>query len=487
MYAKRSARSRGASGIGRFGQVVVLCALASAFAGCSEAVIQQYTRLGKWTRPPEQSRIISGNPAADQAAYDSATESFTEADWNILERIAPRPVWERIGAARAKLLSQDKKDDEPAGDGDAIVTGVVRRAGAGEVARRCTITPLGDKKLRIVYPMQHYGGVTAHSARAGGTDRRTISVKPVDLKPVVDLVTRQLAGKGVCTALQSENTLVIECAEAAKSGVLELLGQIDVPPRQVEISARIFEVKHDFDFQLGAKTIVQHVASDNTQSLAGAFNPKAFLDSLTNAALGDFAYQGSTMRLFQAFGQSGLSADITFQALADTGYIKEVASPRMTVVAGRTGYVLAGQELPISSARVSNNNIVTEKTTYKPIGVQLYITPQNIGDSEVRMHVLTVVSAVAGFGPKMAMNTTESAQATVNPIIDSREAETDVTVPDGDTLVMGGLRTVRHITRERKIPGLGDLAFFEWLFKSHRSQRQLTDLYFFVTPRIIRE
>ena len=485
MYAKRSAR-KSIPGIGRYGAGVVLCALLSAAAGCSDAVIKQYTRLGNWTAGPEKSRIISGTPAADQTAYAAAGQSFTEADWQILEKIAPRPIWERIASAREKHLRQ-ADPDKPDGQGDAIVTGPIRRVSATDVAGYCTITPQADKKLRIIYPVQHCGGVTASSAYAGGTDRRAISVKPVDLKPVVDLVNRQLAGKGTCTVLGNENTLVIECEEAAKDGVLELLSQIDVPPRQVEISARIFEVRHDFDFQLGAKSVLQHVASDNTQSVAGTFNPKAFLDSLTQTALGDFAYQGSTMRLLQVFGQSGLSADITFQALAETGYVKEVASPRMTVVAGRTGYMLAGQELPISSARLSNDNIITEKTTYKPIGVQLYITPQNIGDGDVRMHVLTVVSAVAGFGPQMAMNTSESAQATVNPVIDSREAETDVTVPDGDTLVMGGLRTVRHVTRERKIPGLGDVAFLEWLFKSHRSQRQLTDLYFFVTPRIIRD
>ena len=101
------------------------------------------------------------------------------------------------------------------------------------------------------------------------------------------------------------------------------------------------------------------------------------------------------------------------------------------------------------------------------------------------MHVVTVVSAVSGFSPRKNMNRTDSLQGVINPIIDSREAETSVVVPNGDTLVIGGLRMIRHVTRERKIPGLGDVAVLEWLFKNHRSQRELSDLYFFVTPRII--
>ena len=101
------------------------------------------------------------------------------------------------------------------------------------------------------------------------------------------------------------------------------------------------------------------------------------------------------------------------------------------------------------------------------------------------MHVVTVVSATAGFAPLPTLSGIQSSQLLVNPILDSREAETAVTVADGNTLVIGGLRQARKITRESKIPGLGDVKFMEWLFKSHRSQRQLTDLYFFVTPRLL--
>ena len=49
----------------------------------------------------------------------------------------------------------------------------------------------------------------------------------------------------------------------------------------------------------------------------------------------------------------------------------------MTVAVGQTGYMLAGQELPIQSANIVNNALQTT-TSYKPVGVQLYITPQAI-------------------------------------------------------------------------------------------------------------
>ena len=101
------------------------------------------------------------------------------------------------------------------------------------------------------------------------------------------------------------------------------------------------------------------------------------------------------------------------------------------------------------------------------------------------MHVLTSVTAISGFAPLVTMSGGTASEMLTNPVIDSREAETFVTVPNSSTLVMGGMRMIRTVVRERKIPGLADIKFLEWLFKSHRSQNEVTDLYFFIQPRII--
>jgi pilus assembly protein CpaC len=102
----------------------------------------------------------------------------------------------------------------------------------------------------------------------------------------------------------------------------------------------------------------------------------------------------------------------------------------------------------------------------------------------VKLHTISIVSSIAGFSMTPSLTGKNHTQGIVNPIIESREAETAVTVEDGDTLVISGLRMIRTTTRENKIPGLGDVPVFGALFKSERSQQQLTDLYFFVTPTL---
>jgi type II secretory pathway component GspD/PulD (secretin) len=262
--------------------------------------------------------------------------------------------------------------------------------------------------------------------------------------------------------------------------VLTMLNDLDKPAKQVEITAKVFEVNRDFDFQQGTELVLNRLASSGGQNLNSTFSAKRFLDAIKMPTAAPV--QGSVLHLMQAFQSAGVSVDVSFQLLAEAGLITVVSSPRMTVAVGQTGYLLAGQEIPIQSTNVVNN-VVQVATTYKPVGVQLYITPEAAGIDRVKLHTISIVSSVSGFSPLPTM--TGGATPLLNPVIDSREAETAVTVDDGSTLVISGLRMMRTTTRENKIPGLGDIPGFGWLFKNHHSQQEQTDLYFFITPTLL--
>jgi type II secretory pathway component GspD/PulD (secretin) len=448
-------------------------------AGCTESA-EQYTRFGGWSsggRDKPAQGIISGNPGRDGSAYAASEEVLSEHDWKQLEKIAPRPIWEKIHRLR-RLFAEDRpKDGEEAGYGPKTEEELKPVQGVRTMK-------LPDGRIRMFYTLKHYGGASINSRRDGGTDRMSIQLRPADLKPAVSVLQEHLGKKGTVRALPTENKLVITCPAEEKDGVLQVLSGIDSPARQVEITARIFEVSHDFDFQYGARTILEHLASTEEQSLTSTFNTKAFLEASQSADPGT-GFQGAVFTLMKVFEDAGVTLEASFEALVDTGLVKMVSSPRMTVRAGKTGYVLAGQELPIQSGKISNDKLVSQKVTYKPVGVQLYITPKNIGPDGVDLHVVTIVSAISGFAPLAGIGEREGSTSVINPILDVREAETEVGVKQGDTLVLGGLRVIRTVTRERKLPGLGDIEGMEWLFKNHRTQNRINDLYFFVTPRIV--
>ena len=413
-------------------------------------------------------------------AYDAARRDLSSAQWEILERYAPRSVWERIfehrddvQAARRAVMASRAAPEKP----------TTRPVKLPDVPTET----LADGQIQMYYRIRHYGGVGVKTSRAAGLTRRTVTVTPGDMTTLAALVTKRLAGKGTVSALPADQALVITCAPAMKQSVLELLVRIDAPTPQVEITARIFEVQHDMDFQMGVNLLLRYAGSSPDAFGAGArLSAEDFANRVTDPAVtGNMVDPSAAMRIVDTFGSSGWSTDVTLQAMARTGLIKLVSSPRMTVTVGNTGYVLAGQELPIQSAIEANNNLIAQQITYKPVGVQLYVTPQVIGTDSVKLHVVTVASEVTGFQALAGIG--GASVPVVNPIFDTREAESYVTVPDKSALVIGGLRRVRTITRENKIPLLGDIPYLGWLFKSHRSQTQITDLYFFVTPRIIRQ
>lgn len=461
------------------GPAAAAVCLAALLCGCSDS-IREYTSLKRLLPESEKPLVLSGNPERDGRAAAAAGEELSEADWRVLEKIAPRSIWRRIMEAQA--AAKNRAADSPDVQDSAAAP---RPTECGESMDDVPIIEQADGDIRILYRLRHYGGVDVQSSRDGSSNRRSVKTTKVDLKPLVQLVAERLGKEGTVSALAGDNMLVITCPLALKEGVLALLAGLDKAKRQVEITARIFEVSHDFDFQYGANAVIKHLSNTEGQALASGFNAHSFAGAIVDPLNGTVPNPGSALGLIQAFEGAGLRFEAVFQALVETGLVKVVSSPRMTVASGQTAYMMAGQELPIHEGRIANDQLVTQKIIYKPIGVQLHITPQTIGPDSVKLHVLTVVSAISGFAPLATLNEHEPAATIINPILDSREAETFVDVRHGNTLVVGGMRMVRKVTRESKVPGLGDIDFLGWLFKSHRSQKQITDLYFFVTPRLV--
>lgn len=484
----------------RRGAAAAVLILAAAGLGCVEKVSQTTQYFDDENAPAARNE--------DEAANRESDRRVNEVKWTVLERKGPKSAWEQFGAKELteadepgqttpKTSRRSGRRTSPqrqymqvtlAGPATQPSTGASTQPTVqtitipvvSEEGLPVQVVPLPDGKVRLIWNLRSYGGTNVMTARDAATARRNVTITPPDLVPLVTVLQQQLGAAGTVTPLPRENTIVVTCDRIMQSSVLDMLSRLDVPPKQVEISAKIFEVSRDFDLQQGARVLIQHVGETASQSAFSAFDTQKMLQSINSGS----QFQGSVLSLMKTFEDAGVSVETSFQLLADAGLIRVVSSPRMTVAAGQTGYMLAGQEMPIQSASLVNNVLQTT-TQYKPVGVQLYITPQAVGEDRVKLHTISIVSSVSGFTPLPTLTGGTAPQALVNPVIESREAETAVTVNDGSTLVISGLRMIRTTTRESKVPGLGDIPILGWLFKNHRSQQRLTDLYFFVTPTLL--
>ena len=73
------------------------------------------------------------------------------------------------------------------------------------------------------------------------------------------------------------------------------------------------------------------------------------------------------------------------------------------------------------------------------------------------------------------------------PPVTRRHIENEVCIPDGETVILGGLRSkMEHDSRD-KIPFLGDLPGIGKLFGAAKQTDINTEMFIFITPKIIKD
>ena len=151
------------------------------------------------------------------------------------------------------------------------------------------------------------------------------------------------------------------------------------------------------------------------------------------------------------------------------GVTRTLARPRLVTASNQEASMLAGGELPIP--------IITEDRVYieyKEYGIRLKITPIADASGTIQTKVMTEISQID--------------QATTVqgvPGLTTRRVQTEVTVRDGDTIVLSGLLYLTEGKDVTKVPILGHIPIIGELFKSRQFRDSQTELVVFVTPRLV--
>lgn len=169
---------------------------------------------------------------------------------------------------------------------------------------------------------------------------------------------------------------------------------------------------------------------------------------------------------------AALQAAIYAQVQKGEGRI--ISRPRVAAQSGATAKIITGDALPILTAiTLSGVNGVSQQVQYVNVGVTLQIAPRVSSDGFVTSNIYGVVSSVTGYSQGY-------------PTISQREAETSVSVRDGETFVIGGLTQENVLTSKSKVPLLGDIPLVGSAFRVEKTTRAKTELYIVITPRIVR-
>ncbi len=170
-------------------------------------------------------------------------------------------------------------------------------------------------------------------------------------------------------------------------------------------------------------------------------------------------------------GYLGLASEITsrINLLVQTGDAVILSEPRLSARSGGKAEFLAGGEIPV----VTEGGLGTTNVEYKEFGIKLNIEPVVDSVDNILARVSTEVSAVD-----------QSNAVNGIPAFISRKTSTDISMKDGETLVLSGMVDRDIGNAIDKVPLLGEIPILGALFKSTRWNNNLTELVIFVTPTV---
>jgi MSHA biogenesis protein MshL len=299
-----------------------------------------------------------------------------------------------------------------------------------------------------------FQGVADNQVSAQGTKDQSVSLSDPDGR---SLVVNPMA------------SLVQVTAEFDRvHRVEELLAHLQESlQRQVAIEVRIMEVSLDKDTQTGVNWTT--IPGKKTE---GSLN-----------TLGDPPSIGENF--FQFVVNSG---DVTgvMQAVATSGSIKSVSTPRVTTLNNQKAVVRVVREdiyyeAQVEPAVISNGVATDPVINYTPrsvsIGVVLDVTPQVARDGTITLNVHPTISDVVGIA--------ESPNLDTAPILSIRELDTVGKVQAGQTLVIAGLMSERSQLTRTGVPLLKDLPLLGYLFGKTHQQKYNIELVMLLTPVLL--
>ena len=305
-----------------------------------------------------------------------------------------------------------------------------------------------------------------------GADKFTEKVQlkhafATEVKAVIDSVV----GKNLeVTAVEKQNMLVLKGDEGNIQTAKNLISELDKPIKQVRITAQVLELTGNLADELG---INWGVANNSTNM--NAANTKD--STLLSASGGVFGSAGGILNLATTLSSAGDIISAAVNLLQTTKDAEVSSRPAVVTLNGETADLTVTAERYIGDTETTDDDgNTTTEPTYKEAGTKLKVKATvRDGGNEKDTIILEINSEVSSF-----LDITDANGATQKNIVTNK-----VSVLDGGTIFIGGLKRADIIKNSSKIPFLGDIPVFGRLFRNDSLTREIKDLVIQIKAEIV--
>ncbi|MCK4648600.1 AMIN domain-containing protein [bacterium] len=284
--------------------------------------------------------------------------------------------------------------------------------------------------------------------------------KPKEIKTKLEKVISKKEGEVYVD--ERTNTVVVIALPDLVSKAKDLIAAWDKKTRQVLIEARVVEISLTEEEKLGIDWEYRLPQTDDL-AMKGTF-PQA-LAARGVVTVGTLSRDDYTIML---------------EMLKDSTDTNILSHPRITTLDNEKAEIVVGTKYPIATYQLVKETGTYEITGWSEVeyGVRLTVTPQINEEGYIIMEIHPEVShsiATVGTSPHE------------RPVISTQEANAQVMIKDGETVVLGGFIKEKESKREQGIPYLRKIPLLGHLFKKSTKEKIKTDLLIFITANILKE
>jgi general secretion pathway protein D len=268
--------------------------------------------------------------------------------------------------------------------------------------------------------------------------------------------------------------MVVRREELSK--IKTLLKKLDVPKRMVQLDVLLIEKKFKDNREIGFSLL--QLGSNASGKKETSINYSAPDDKgLFRNGLFSFIFSRPSGK-FPA-------ADMKFNFLLAQEDVRIKANPSVLAINQTEAQISIVEEISINNGAFPFNSptgtIIQDSYTRAQYGITINLTPTiHLADEEGGIGFVSLDT-------NLEFDTTKIISVDSRPPVTRRSVKNQVRVADGETVILGGLRQqIEEDTRE-KIPFLGDLPGIGKLFGTARSKDVSTEMFIFITPRIIKD
>jgi type IV pilus assembly protein PilQ len=303
-----------------------------------------------------------------------------------------------------------------------------------------------------------------------------------------------LSPQGTVKADTRTNTLIVQDVRSNLEEVEQVIRELDSPTPQVLIEARVVQATTTFARAIGVQwgggfnqtgTTAWGLTGNNPSAAAGwGFTPNQAGPSASTQLImpSNFVVNFPASTANTPSGGMGISfgkltgnlvnLDFRLQLGETDGSTKVIARPKLATLDNQEAHIKQGEKIPYETTSQAGTQV-----QFIDAVLQLKVKPHVTPDGSILMAV------------KVNRDARGSFRSPVNqvPSIDTREAETQVLVNDGETLVIGGIYETEQDETTTGIPWLMKVPILGWLFKSQETLSTKKELLIFLTPSVIQK